>query len=461
MQPEQIPPQAPIPLQPNQSETPPTQNWQQPETIPPRRGNRKKILLIALVAFVVILCGAVLIKMLSGNQKDDTKQGPNRSDAAIYKEREGYNPADLGETIGDPFALNLSKYDDPFKIASGPLVFACNVLTVNDLASQKAYVAANSEPNAVSRIFIDGVGIEGPKVNNSTVPDGSKDGNNCRYQLQDGAGVLEMNVYQPPLVATRAIQDQISRLYASADSVNGLPTYKRKEESDKKTHSYILISGNDALDIRFDSDKLSEVKRSELLKLAAKNFVDLHSTPKGPALVSYDTPTYKKAYARACDMISNDDIKSLTGNNASLYATEGLATATGVAKVGGNLYNYLTTSCSRYNTALGSGLTAGPFDQQLDLKITSFQNDAPAKFLLSEKTKDTNEKTAANIGDEGYGFRDVSGQNAVVFRQGRFVVELYFNRTVQANAGLTEVGAMNQKLTPYSQALATKLKAKE
>jgi hypothetical protein len=463
MQPDQTPPQVYGPQQSGQPETQPTQNWQQPETpgTPPPKKKftwsnwSKKKTLIVLGAILVVIIGVILVKGLAGKDKSDDSVLP--SDDSIYHFRDGYDIKQYGSSIGDPLALNMDKHDGAFNSSAGPVVYACDILTIQELNAQKAYVAPNSGGRGVTRSFIDGVGKAGVKTEHYSLPENDKDGNSCTYG-QDPIGAVDINVYQKPFVDMAAVQDETNRLYSATTSVNGLATYQRKDD-EQNQHTYILVSGNDALQVRFNSKKMTDQQRNNLLQTAAKNFTTLQKSPKGPAIAAYDTPTFKKSYAKACDLITNDDIKSLTGDDASVYVTEGLSTGTAVAKVSSVLYNSITTECSRYNTGLGSGLTSGPFDQQLDITVTSYQDEAPAKLHVQSRLKGAKNVTAASIGSEGYGYQDSAQQNTLIFRQGRFVVEATLDRAVQSNANLTDTSAMTQKLTPYAQGVATKLKA--
>jgi hypothetical protein len=276
------------------------------------------------------------------------------------------------------------------------------------------------------------------------------------YSLQAG-GLLELDVYQPPYTTTSAIQDQLSRLYTKTDDNGGVATYQKKD-NDSTRASFMLMNGNDALQVLFNGTKLTAAQQKTVLATAAKNFADQQMNGKGAAIAAYDTPTFKKTYAMACDFISNADIKSLTGADASIYVNESLASGTGVSKVNNVLYNSITTSCSRFNVDIGSGIGAGPFDQQLDVTITSFNDEEPAKFVMHNTGKEVKNKLDANLGSEGYGYTDSAGQNTVFFRQGRFIVQLVFDRTLQKKANLSDVSAMTQKLTPFVQQTAAKLK---
>ena len=429
-----------------------------PVDTPPKKKISRKTLIILIVCgvlflLVLLICGVRAI-LTVGESKNTASSSLDNS---LYHMRDGYDIKKYGSTIGDPLALSMNKQDKPFSTKVGPIVYACNVISVRDLTAQKTYLEARQDPQAVTRTFIDGVGKQSTEMNEYSLPTSGKDDNNCTYGLQSG-GLLSISVYQPPFTTKDAVVDTISRLYTKSDSVGGLDTYKYKRGEDSLS-MYMLVSGNDAMEVTFNGTKLKQGDKDKLLALAAKNMVQQQKTPQGPAIAAYDTPTYKKSYAKACDFISNDDIKTLTGADASIYATEGLASGTGVLKADGKLYNSISTSCSRANTGLGSGLTAGAFDQELEVTMTSFSDSAAAKFVMESTGKDVQDKTQVVIGDDAFGYRDSVGQNTIFFRQGRFIVELVFDRTVQDNAGLQDTAAMAQKLTPYGQQVAAKLKS--
>jgi hypothetical protein len=424
----------------------------------PSGPNKKKPFIIGAIILVVIIIVASLLAMLGGNKKDNKNGNPALSDTSIYNFRDGYNVKEYGASIGDPMALDLSKNGKVYTSASGPYIAACNVLSISDINAQKTYVTTNSLPTPVKRSYLDGVGKQNVEYNEYTLPV-SGEGENCTYALEKG-GAVQVDVYQSAFVAKSAIDDQINRIYDATSSVNGLATYKRKAAKESaNTVSYMLVSGNDAMELRLDTEHTSDTQRKNLLTTAAKNFVDLHANPKGAPLTAYTTPTFKKSYAKACDLITNDDIKTLTGSDASVFVQEALATGTGVNKAPDDkLYNSITNECTRSNTGLGSGLTPGAFDQEIDLTVTSYQSDAAAKLDIAAQVKDQTNKMSGSFGDEGYGYQDSAKQNTIVFRQGRFVVTVVFDRTLQKNANVQETPAMTQKLTPYAQQVAARLK---
>ncbi len=431
---------------------------QTPATSPSNNGNRKKLLIILGVILVLIL-GAGIIKAATSSKSKSTNSGTSY-DSSLYHFRDGYNIKQYGSSIGDPMALSMAKLDEPFKTSTGNIVYACNLVTQQELYDKKIYITPREDDRAIGRTFIDGVGKKSPESNVYTLPSADDD-NNCNYSMQSG-GLVSLSVYQPPFTTMDAVQDTLDRNYSKTSDIGGLATYQYSKARSSGNHEYMLVSGKQAINVLFNGTKLSEAQAQTILTTAAQNFVAQQAAPKGPAIPTYDTPTYKQKWARACDVISNDDIKNLTGSDASIYVTEGLASGTAVSKVNDQLYNSITTSCARYNTGLGSGIGAGPFNQKLELTVTSFNSDVAAKYFMGVTKKDAgSSKVDANIGSEGLGFRDKADQNTVAFRQGRFVAEIVFDRTSQKNVNLTDTSAMTQKLTPYAQQVAAKLKSLE
>ncbi|HMH70103.1 MAG TPA: hypothetical protein VK502_01795, partial [Candidatus Saccharimonadales bacterium] len=342
------------------------------------------------------------------------------------------------------------------------IVPACNVLTIDDFTQQKLYLGANSLPTVITRTYIDGVGKAPLDPSEYTLPS-TGDANKCFYTLEQSDGFVGVTVYQPPLVANGAVQDTLSRSYAPT-TVAGLDSavrvFKNTKNRDGET-TYMLQIGDVSAEVLL---RIGQSKATDsLLQLASKNIMSLQKNAQGVAPANYNSPTFKKSVVRACDLMSNDDIKSLTGNDASQFVDESLATATGVVSQANSdgsfqYYNYIQNSCDRYNSGIGSGLVRGQaFDQKLDVTATSFQDDQGAKNGFASTKKGAANAVAAKVGDEALGYKDSAGQNTMVLRQGRFIIEMVFNRTLQRN-GLENTATMTEKLTPYAQSVAGRLK---
>lgn len=439
----------PQPDQPSGQNYPPN-GFTQP---PKKKLDAKKIRMIIVAVCLLVVAGIFASMFLSSDKKENKQADTLQADGKIYFFRDGYDIKNYGSSIGDPLALVTTKTGPVVNTDFGPVVYACNVLTIADMNAQKAYVEPRGDDRGLQQNFIDNVGTVSPPVSPYTLP--STDAvNECMYSVEDG--YISLDVYQRPFVGPGTASEQAERQFAPTTSVNGLETYKKKNEG-SGGRTYMVRSEGSMFEFYVSSKKLTDDQVKNLLTTAAKNFVALQKTPKGPVQPAYDTPTFKKPYAKACNFISNADIKALTGNDASIYVNEGWATGTSVAKVNNTLYNSLTTKCERFNAGLGPGLTAGPFDQKLEVTIRSFNENAPAEFLMKQSAEGTEQGTIA-AGDQAIAYRDTAGQNAVIMRQGRFVVDIMFNRTVQKNAGLQDTAAMAVKLTPYAQQVAAKLK---
>jgi len=456
-------------VQPNQPTTPPNTpdgNQPSPQTPPswqPSNGtngnNKRKLLTVLAIVLAVIIVGVFGIKPLLSKKDDKASVDTTKLNTDLYHSRDGYDIKQYGSGVGDPLALNMDKYGDVHKSPQGPIMYACNVLTIKDLNGAKMYVEPRTDDRGVFRNYVDSVGQASITPSEYSLP-GGDDGNTCDYGLQAG-GLLEVSVFQPPFTSKDAIDHQLERYFTKTDNVGGLATYKDKDNAPNKRSAYMLVSGDTAVEVLFNSNDVPEAKQAPILELAAKNIVGLQSSPKGPAIATYDTPTFKKKVARACDLISNDDIKALTGSDASPFVYEGLAVGTMVSKFNDTLYNSLETSCARYNTGLGSALTSGPFDHKLEVSVVSFKEDAAAKQFTAKSAEDVKDKVTVSLGNEGFGYRDSADQNTVIFRQGRFAVKIVYDRTAQKNTGLDNTDAMVKKLTPFAQQTAAKLKALE
>lgn len=437
----------------------PTPNFQQPLTPeqPPKKGwplSKKATKLIIYIVLAIIVFGVVY---LLTNKKSEDKKTTDTSDSSIYYNREGYNPEDYQPKIGDPMALKLDKTADAIKTESGAaIVSACNVLTISDLQKEKLYIGTHSAPNSIVRTYFDGIGkAPHDKTKYSLPQDGSAE--QCHYIFENQSDV-DLTVYQPPMNDLPVIEEEIAERYSAynVSDLDGAQAYKRNNSSGSRV-VYMLKRGEVA--VRFSTTIKDQAVVDTLFRTASKNLASLATTPKGPPTTEYSSPTFSKSIAKACDLISNDDLKAITGNDAGPLVQEGLAPSIGVTQVNGKLRNFIQNRCERRNSGLGSSLGgSSTFDQELDVVTTSFQESDGAAYQVGDMTKGQENLTTINgVGDEAYAYKDTAGQNTVIFRQGRFVVEVVLNRTSQ-QGGLENTKNMADKLTPYAKSTVEKLK---
>ncbi len=444
-------------MEPGQNTPTSPQSSMPGEASPEKPKSHAKLIIAIVVGVIVIFAGAIIALVALFSQSNAPKTG---RDPAFYYDRPGYDPKELGAAIGDPLALTSTKTGKVYTSESHQVMYACNIISLNDLNTAKAYVAARNDAKGVETTYIDGVGVKGVEPNEYTLPSPSED-NKCQYSLQS-EGFLEVSVYQPPFTTQEATSHELERNYTKTESIEGADLYEDKDNK-HGAYRYMLALGDKTVQVLFNGTLGYDSKEQQrgLLEIAAKNMKTLAASPKGAPVFTYESPTYKKQFARACDLMTNDDIKSLTGNDASIYATESWASSTGVLPVDGTLYNSIQTACTRQNTGVGSALLSGPFDQELEMIVTSFSGDEAAKYVMKNTGEDVKDKVEMQVGDEGFAYRDGADQNTVFFRQGRFIIDLMFDRTAQKNAGLEDTAAMVKKLTPYAEQVAIRLKKME
>lgn len=420
---------------------------------PTASGNSHKKLFIIIAAAVGVIILAVIGIVIALNQQKPT----SKSDISAYLyDRPGYDRSKLGSGVADPSALTFDTFASVKTLPDDkPIVSACNVLTKENLTAEKVYLGTNPLPTVVHRTFIDGGG-KAPVIPEEYTLPLDYEANMCNYLFDESRGMVQVFVYQPPIVPTSVVERELARGYdkvsVSGDDA-GVAFFKDSKDREGEA-SYMMQTGNMAVAVQFRLEDKAVITR--LLQKASQNVAALSAKPKGDPVTNYDSPLFKKSFARACDLITNDSIKSLTGNDAGQYVNESLSNAIGLKQSGENYTNYIQNTCSRSNTGLGSGLIAGEaFNQKLNVTAISYTDENGAKNQMKYMAKDAAEKVDVKIGDEAFGYKDTAGQNTLLLRHGRFVVEVVLNRTLQRGQA---VSAMVEQLTPYAQEVVSKLK---
>jgi len=430
-----------------------------PETVSPPKPSfitRQRLIVgaVVLVGILTIIGVSFLIHPPKSSSNNDA-----------YFDRPGYNRQQLSDGVGDPMALTLKPSNNVITTTkSGAIIPACSVISPETLKSAGLILSANPVANVISRTYFDGVGNAPIESSEYTLPL-SDEGNNCNYFLENSAGDLTLDVYQPTLVTAGAIQDEINRRYtpAAIAGLNGVEVFKRTSSA-PNTEAYLIRQGDVslALRIRLKSDLSS--KSAALMKAAVSNLASLKTKPTGASTPIYDSPTYKVAPLLACTLMNNSDIQSLTGHDASPLVTEKLATATGVhvfSSAGDDTaYTYIQNECTRANIGLGSGLVRGEdFNQTLTITTTSYNVVKGAEHVMADMGKDASSKVAVSgIGDEAVVYQNSVNESIFVFRKSRHVVELNFNNILQKNTNLNVPSVMAAKLTPFAKKAAGLIK---
>lgn len=432
---------------------------------------KKTLLLVAgAVALIIIVITIVLMVKGNGTQQPTDAQ-------AVYHDRPGYDRNKLGDGVADPFAVTFTKTQTPVTYQSNKVIQACNLLRVEDITEQGMYLKANTLTTPISRAFNDGVGKApySDKLFASSLTGSSlgRDVNNCHYVLEapDGTPSITINAFQPFATPIAAVNEAIERDFTPAESVEGLEVFTATSPASgpgEDTTEYIVRQGNGEgfyLALALPSQDAS--KKSSLLRTAVKNFIREQKTPTGPSKVAYKSPIYPKSFVSACELITNEHVRTLSGRDAGPLAYEGIPTSIGILKFNTQNdktpYPYISNECKRGTTGGGSGLGSdGPGDFDLTVETTSFLDATPAKLgIEAQRQKNPNNREniplSEQIGDGAVAYTDTSNGFHVIFYKGRIAVDISINQFAQRTSGITSLSSAAQKLTPIAKSMANKI----
>jgi hypothetical protein len=440
--------------------------------IPEKKSSRwpfsRKTTIIGSIVVAVILLFAVFLIIDEIITSQSNKQAALPEN--VQYDRPGYDRSKLGTGVADPFAVKFTANNAPEKYQGKSIIQACNLLNTEEIKNQGFLIRAQPLTIPIARTYYDGVGkaafdqdISSSSLTGLTL---GSDVNNCTYVLEgsgDQVGTISINAFQPFTVPEATLLKEIGENYDAAQSTNGLETFKKRpsdRDTDNRSEFVILKRGEGGFYTSLKLGSKQSSKEKSILNLIAKNFTEQLKKPTGMSILTYDTPTFTKSYVRACNLITNQDIRSLGERDAGPLVRENIASATGVVTFTNTEdrtpYVYIDNECIRTTVGGGSGLGGmGSGDYQLTVATTSFMSDAAAKHALDfEKRMSKGEDV--QIGDEGTSFQNVSGQN-IKFKKGRIIVEISLNDISMRTLRITGDQAA-QKLIPIAEAMVNRVK---
>jgi hypothetical protein len=437
------------------------QTPEQPVT-PKRWPFSKKVTLLLGIGLLIII--AIIITIVDAVQRNGSE--PQSNNQSLYVQRDGYPQTD---GVSDPAAVASKKVSQAVTKAGQAIIQACNLLSIEDLKSQGIPLQANTLPGAISRTFNDGEGkAQSGEVRQSSLSSIglSSDVNNCNYVLEaTNSAIIGINVLQPFLVSAALVNQEISESYTPAEAIEGVEVFKRQDKSglgDSNAQDYILRVNGTAAYITLGLPEQQQSKIAAVLSTIAKNFAQEVAQPSGISEIYYDSKPFTKDYTKACSLVTNQQIRDLSGKDASPLAKEAVATATGVldfSKQGDdNRYVYVANECTR--GIITSGLSRGI---ELTVETTSFLENKPAQNFIAVQ-RQTNPNNAermdapSKVGDEAVVYRDASGGAHIAFRKGRIIVDAALKQPAMQQLGITNLNAAAQKLTPIALDMATRVK---
>ena len=436
---------------------PPVAPPQQTPPPAPARGSRNKwMVLAAVVLGLVLLAGilAVVFKHKGSNSNGSSK------DSSLYYDRPGFDRAKLSKNIGDPMAIKITPSNKAQELQGGAVVIpACSLLTQDNITAAGLKLYVNDFGYPFIQNYLDDSGKAAFAADPNHMPSG-EDAMGCTYGVA-GGDTISIEVNQPFTATEGAVASDIGLLsYVKQPDVNGFQIYTRS--SPEVQTSQTLLRKNGAT-IEIAIPDANKDKSDTLVKTVMSNFDDLAKHPKGASIVSYDTPTFTQPFVKSCNLVDNDDMKNLTGVDASPLVQAMWPTATGVADYSAvsnykTKTNYLRNQCIRTSNAPGERTLVGIEKHTLRVTATTYENSQAAsegfKHVTLGDGNDSVQK-GTGLGDESaiYRTNDDDKQMAIGFRQGRVVVQLVYDFAFQTDDAQTYV----KKLSPVSDKIAAKL----
>lgn len=384
-----------------------------------------------------------------------------------YYEREGYPRKDIGASIGDAMALTFNTDQQPVTVGGKSIMSSCSVVTIDNVRSAGLRVQASPNSNATERTYIDGQGSAIIPVSTSGLPI-PPDSDECRYGLQDNLASVTVATYQPYFITASAIQDEITRSYKSAPAINGISgveLYRRTFNKDSL--QYVIRKNSDlTFSIIVSGTKDNQAAMEKLVKIAITNTNRLTSKPEGPLRATYtNSPTYKEKYLRACSFLDDEGMQVLTGTKAAAFVTEGFANSSAVSQYKSlkdeTLYLSVSNECEREGT--GGGIAAGGTGlvnttPHILVKSTSFKEVKGAEQDFAQLPQSYKDKYVVNgLGDGAVVVRNSVGENQLLFRKGRFVLDMTYNTLNQKSGGLDDQITYANALKEYANYVIQKI----
>lgn len=329
----------------------------QPSGTPPKKSKKK--LVFGIVGGVVVLVAAsvVAINVFGSHSGRKSDTGTGDAEAAVF-DRPGYQ---RGAAEADPFAIVEEPNPAPARYEGKPVIQACNLVSMKDLADHGLRLLSFTDPNtAIKRVHpVDenepGLG-KSPKPDAIVLHDDSR--NSCDYHFEvtgDRPESIMISVHQETYYDVSGIPGRYlsgrDAEYAKQGQVGAVEQYttiKRPVMADREAvlklgDTYVRVSGSMA-----DNGELSK-QFDPLVRLAAENVAKQAANPAGPSRYRFDSPVFKTPAGHACDILRPADLQTLLGQPTTPFVQEGPPTAIGKISVPDNHTegNFLHTSCTR------------------------------------------------------------------------------------------------------------------
>jgi hypothetical protein len=280
---------------------------------------KPKIVLITAAVLALVLLITVVFVTLGWIKQ------PNQGATTKIYDRPGYDRNDLPPGISDPFALAFKSKAQPERYKGAPVIQACNLLSVTDLANEGIRIDSDLYQSSISRTIYDGKGGMGfadlPKRTSTTLAvSGQNHMTGCMFTPKDGTILDDITItaFQPTVLPEADVSNKLQILYNRQSSLEGFDVYTKKptsiENNDDEIIAYKSGAGGFALKISKSILKSHQGDlMQKLLPVVARHFKKEQTKTSGVSTISFDSPLFTKSTFNACDALVDKDIRSFSG----------------------------------------------------------------------------------------------------------------------------------------------------
>jgi hypothetical protein len=304
------------PPQQQQQWGPPPPQWGPPPAPPPERTGKKVALAIGAVVVLAIVAvfGAGVVRYLNRTPNEKTASARTFVDDPTTT-RPGYGKE--GPSIADPMALRWQAGKQPVTYGGAPVIQACNLFTLDDMAANGLLILAYDQPGAIDRqSFVDGGTLEVAAKSHSLPVQLS---NTCEHSLQ-GQDQVQVDVFQSTYLDPGTFAEVVKSYTPQAPIGDVAIHFKdmsgTSSGKDKIFPDYLLEKGGVLAHFHGMADKAAATlapKLPDVLAAIARNLSREVNAPTGPGTLSYDSTVFPKSVADACAISTPADFAAVHG----------------------------------------------------------------------------------------------------------------------------------------------------
>jgi hypothetical protein len=398
---------------------------------------------------MIALGAAVLVAAVTAGCSPSTGWSPPTSADVLSTQRPGYPPN--AEAVGDPAALVSEPGGAAVTYRGMPVVQACDLVTLEDIAAAGLTLRGGTASGLVRRNYLDGQGDARLPIEPGILV---AEDNTCSYGIlgEDAARPAGINVqvHQPSYVGKRAIDDELSDRHRRIADLGDVQVFEPVRPVAEFTARWMRYRD---VYVEVLIDRVPDPQAQALLAALAERLPAVATNPTGPRRFDYRSPTFPVEYVNGCEISTADDFRALFRIEPSPSMKEGLSPGVGRMWFDtGVEANYVDHRCERHTPETFTDSSS------LVVEVKTYDSvDAAASWFAFHRQRSAGIDTPTRLGDESITARLGEGlgmgppQEAVVFRVGMAVVAV----TLYDGPG-NLTGDTHQELLPIATAIAAR-----